>query len=100
MPCWKDGMIQRVLQQRMLRRWQCLAEASATADLETLRTWRTQARSMRRQLDRVLHQAEHRAMAEQPGAAEHAAQGEAAERRQVFAQQFGEAGAGGHCLIA
>lgn len=57
---WKDGMIQRVLQQRMLRRWQGLAEASATADLETLRIWRTQARSMRRQLDRVLHQAEHR----------------------------------------
>jgi hypothetical protein len=60
MPSWKDGMVQRFLQQRMVRRWQGMAEASATADLGQLRTWRTQARAMRRQLDRVIHQAEHR----------------------------------------
>ena len=60
MPGWKDGMMQRFLQQRMVRRWQGLAEASATVDLGTLRNWRAQARTMRRQLDRVIHQAEHR----------------------------------------
>ena len=60
MPGWKDGMVQRFLQQRMVRRWQGLAEASATVDLGTLRNWRAQARTMRRQLDRVIHQAEHR----------------------------------------
>lgn len=57
---WRDGMIQKLIEKRVVRRWQGLAEASATADLETLRNWRTQARAMRRQLDRVIHEADHR----------------------------------------
>jgi hypothetical protein len=56
----QDGMIQRFLQKRMVRRWEKRAEEAASADLETLRGWRSQARVMRRQLDRVIHSAEHR----------------------------------------
>lgn len=43
----------------------------------------------------VGHDGKHDALAEQAGAAEHAAQGEMAERRQLFAQEGGEAFAGG-----
>lgn len=56
----RDGMIDKFLQRRVVRRWQALSEQANAADLETLRNWRTQARAIRRQLDRVIHLAEHR----------------------------------------
>lgn len=56
----RDGVIDKFVQRRVIRRWQGLAEQANAADLETLRGWRNQARAMRRQLDRVIHLAEHR----------------------------------------
>ena len=55
-----DSMIDRLAHRRVLRRWRQIAEHAPSFDLEGLRTWRLQARSMRRELDRVIHQAEHR----------------------------------------
>jgi Family of unknown function (DUF6478) len=55
-----DSFIDRMLQKRFLARWGQLADAAPDMDLETLRGARARARAMRRQLDRVIHQAEHR----------------------------------------
>ncbi len=55
-----DSVIDRMAHRRVVRRWRELADAARGADLERLRLWRTQARTMRRQLDRVIHEAEHR----------------------------------------
>lgn len=55
-----DGVLDRLMQRRALRRWEEIAEAAPSADLETLRGWRARARAMRRHLDRVIHEAEHR----------------------------------------
>jgi len=55
-----DGVLDKLMQRQALRRWEEIAEAAATADLETLRGWRSKARAMRRQIDRVIHEAEHR----------------------------------------
>lgn len=54
------GFVDRLLHKRMLRRWGEAGDAAATADLDTLRSFRTRARALRRNLDRVIHQAEHR----------------------------------------
>ncbi|THD85914.1 hypothetical protein E7811_08435 [Aliigemmobacter aestuarii] len=50
----------RLMQRRALRRWAGLADKSGEVDLETLRDLRGKARQLRRQLDRVIHEAEHR----------------------------------------
>jgi hypothetical protein len=55
-----EEMMDRVAHRRVLRRWRSLAEQAGRFDLEQLRNWRGQARAMRRELDRVIHQAEHR----------------------------------------
>ena len=49
------------------------------------------------EIERVAgHHAQHRAIAEHPRLAEHAPGRDAAERRKLVAQEFGEAGAGHH----
>jgi hypothetical protein len=55
-----DTYFDRLLQKRFLTRWGQLADAAPDMDLESLRGARARARAMRRQLDRVIHQAEHR----------------------------------------
>ncbi len=55
-----DNFIDRLMQKRLLGRWGQIADAAPDMDLETLRGFRARARAMRRQLDRVIHQAEHR----------------------------------------
>ena len=55
-----DGFFDRWFQRRVQRRWGALAETSKTMDLANLKTWRGRARLIRRQLDRVIHEAEHR----------------------------------------
>jgi len=55
-----SGLMDRLLHRRMLRRWGQAADAASAADLETLRSLRSRARSLRRNLDRVIHEAEHR----------------------------------------
>lgn len=55
-----EGVLDRLLQKRVVRRWQEIAEAAAVAEPDVLRGWRSRARALRRQLDRVIHQAEHR----------------------------------------
>lgn len=55
-----DNWLDRVLQKRVQRRWSQLAERAAAMDLDELRRIRGAARGMRRQLDRVIHEAEHR----------------------------------------
>lgn len=54
------SFVDRLLHKRMLRRWREAGDAAASADLDTLRAFRTRARALRRNLDRVIHQAEHR----------------------------------------
>jgi hypothetical protein len=55
-----EGVLDKLLQKRVVRRWEEIAEAAAVAEPDVLRGWRSRARSLRRQLDRVIHQAEHR----------------------------------------
>lgn len=55
-----DAFVDKMVQQRSLRRWGALAEKAKGMDLGTLRSLRGQARAVRRQLDRVIHEAEHR----------------------------------------
>lgn len=50
----------RLLQRRVQRRWSALAESAQTLDLDDLRGLRGRARNLRRQIDRVIHEAEHR----------------------------------------
>ena len=45
---------------RVLRRWGQAADGAPTTDLESLRSLRSRARALRRNLDRVIHEAEHR----------------------------------------
>ena len=47
------------LHRRSLRRWARKSQAVKAADLATLRTWRGRARALRRNLDIVIHEAEH-----------------------------------------
>ncbi len=55
-----SGLIDRLLHRRMLRRWDQAADQAPATDLESLRSLRARARALRRNLDRVIHQAEHR----------------------------------------
>ena len=52
--------LDKVLHTRVLRRWGQAADAAVTTDLESLRAMRSRARALRRNLDRVIHEAEHR----------------------------------------
>lgn len=54
------GLIDRLEQRRSLRRWERLAEEAETADLDSLRQIRSRARGLKRQIDRVIHEAEYR----------------------------------------
>jgi hypothetical protein len=53
-------LIERLLKRRTLRYWQETADAAPSAHLEELRSMRSAARALRRNLDRVIHEAEHR----------------------------------------
>lgn len=55
-----DAFLDRVLQRRVQRRWGAVADRAAMLDVETLSALRGRARAIRRQLDRVIHEAEHR----------------------------------------
>lgn len=50
----------RVLHKRVLRRWAQAGDVANSTDLESLRGMRARARALRRNLDRVIHEAEHR----------------------------------------
>jgi hypothetical protein len=50
----------RILHKRILRRWAQAGDAAHSTDLESLRGMRSRARALRRNLDRVIHEAEHR----------------------------------------
>lgn len=54
------GLLDGFLHKRVLRRWGQAADQASGADLETLRVLRARARGLRRNLDRVIHLAEHR----------------------------------------
>jgi len=53
---WLGGLVQKA----SLRRWSRLADAVQTADLGDLRRIRSRARSLRRLLDKVIHEGDHR----------------------------------------
>ena len=53
-------MLDTLLHKRSLRRWTQAGEQVEQADLATLRRWRGRARALRRNLDVVIHEAEHR----------------------------------------
>lgn len=55
-----DRFLDRLFYRRVLRRWAALAEAAPGMDLASLRRLRGKARGLRRQLDRVIHEADHR----------------------------------------
>lgn len=55
-----ETLLDRILHRRALRRWDQLANLAENAGLDQLRQMRNRARQMRRQLDRVIHTAEHR----------------------------------------
>ncbi|MFN7222544.1 MAG: DUF6478 family protein [Paracoccaceae bacterium] len=55
-----DAFLDRVLQRRVQRRWGAIAERASSLDLETLSALRARALAIRRNLDRVIHEAEHR----------------------------------------
>lgn len=57
---WLTDWFESYLQRRVQRRWAVQAERAAQMDLSDLRGLRGRARQMRRQLDRVIHVAEHR----------------------------------------
>ena len=55
-----DGLLDRFLHRRAVRRWGAVARDAESYDLQTLRSLRTRAREIRRRLDRILHVAEGR----------------------------------------
>ncbi|SEO00916.1 hypothetical protein SAMN04488103_110127 [Gemmobacter aquatilis] len=55
-----DTFLDRMLQRRFLKRWERWANMADKISLEQLRELRGRARQARRQLDRVIHVAEHR----------------------------------------
>lgn len=55
-----DRLIDRLIHRGALRRWRRLADFAVGLDLESLRRYRSQAWALRRNLDRVIHLAEHR----------------------------------------
>lgn len=55
-----DKVLDRLVFRRALARWAAAAEEAPKMGLEALRGLRTRARQLRRELDRVIHQAEYR----------------------------------------
>lgn len=55
-----DHFVERVLFRRSLQRWGRAAEQASSMPIDALKTYRNRARSLKRQIDRVLHQADHR----------------------------------------
>lgn len=55
-----SSIMETLLHRRTLRRWTAAGQAAPQADVETLRNWRGRARALRRTLDQVIHEAEHR----------------------------------------
>jgi Family of unknown function (DUF6478) len=55
-----DKVIDRLLHKRMLGRWSRMAEAAAAMEIDTLRGVRARARAFRRELDRVILEADNR----------------------------------------
>ncbi|MDN5787925.1 DUF6478 family protein [Pseudorhodobacter sp.] len=55
-----DRIIDKLLHRSLLRRWRRLGDFATGLDLDSLRRYRSQALALRRNLDRVLHLAEHR----------------------------------------
>lgn len=55
-----EKVVGRLLHQRMLGRWGRLADAAAGMDTESLRALRARARALRREVDRVILEADHR----------------------------------------
>jgi hypothetical protein len=53
-------LLESLLKQRSLRYWRETAEAAVTAPLDELRAMRSAARKLRRNIDRVIYEAEHR----------------------------------------
>jgi hypothetical protein len=54
------SLIEKMRHQRALRHWSEAADKAVSADLFFLRGLRARARALRRQLDRVIHQVDHR----------------------------------------
>lgn len=55
-----NSLIDRFVHRTAIRRWRRIGEAATAMDLETLKRQRGRAWSLRRHLDRLIHQAEHR----------------------------------------
>jgi Family of unknown function (DUF6478) len=55
-----DKMAERLLHKRMLGRWTKTADSAATLDTDSLRNARTRARAIKRELDRVILEADYR----------------------------------------
>ena len=55
-----SALLDNLLHRRALRRWNAAADAAGETDLDRLRRMRGQARALRRNLDRVIHQADFR----------------------------------------
>jgi hypothetical protein len=55
-----DKVLDRLVFRRALARWSAAAEQAPKIGIEGLRAMRTRARQLRRELDRVIHQAEYR----------------------------------------
>ena len=55
-----SGLIENALHRRALRRWGKARQDAPTASFEILRKWRSRARSLRRNLDMVIFEADHR----------------------------------------
>ena len=53
-------LLETLLYQRSLKRWTIAGAGAPRADLATLRTWTGRARTLRRTLDQVIHEADHR----------------------------------------
>jgi hypothetical protein len=60
MPKTFDRLIDRLFHRRFVRRWGEIAEAAPRMELDALRPMLNRAWSLRRRLDRVIHEAEHR----------------------------------------
>jgi hypothetical protein len=54
-----DRLIDKLMHRSVLRRWRRLADFAGGLDLDSLRRYRGQALALRRNLDRVIHLAEH-----------------------------------------
>ncbi len=55
-----SSFVETLLYRRSLKRWAAAGLAAPQADMETLRGWRMRAKTLRRLLDQVIHEADHR----------------------------------------